>query len=101
MDPEPVATLQLVKGPIGVVSIRGRARQGKSYILNQVLFDFLPFLEFQGSISLSCLDIGKNLFFLQVVVIVDTFVVCEQQFGLVGFLVFYQGVSGMMECFAL
>lgn len=36
MDPEAVATLQLVKGPIGVVSVCGRARQGKSFILNQV-----------------------------------------------------------------
>ncbi|KAG5561743.1 hypothetical protein RHGRI_004705 [Rhododendron griersonianum] len=35
MDPEAVAALQLVKGPIGVVSVCGRARQGKSYILNQ------------------------------------------------------------------
>ncbi|WOK97262.1 guanylate-binding protein 2-like [Canna indica] len=37
MDPEAVATLQLVKGPIGVVAVCGRARQGKSYILNQLL----------------------------------------------------------------
>lgn len=37
MDEEAVATLQLVKGPIGVVSVCGRARQGKSFILNQVL----------------------------------------------------------------
>ncbi|EEF50807.1 guanylate-binding protein 1 [Ricinus communis] len=37
MDPEAVATLQLVKGPIGVVSVCGRARQGKSFILNQLL----------------------------------------------------------------
>ncbi|RWW66644.1 hypothetical protein BHE74_00025980 [Ensete ventricosum] len=37
MDPEAVAALQLVKGPIGVVSVCGRARQGKSFILNQVL----------------------------------------------------------------
>ncbi|KAJ8635204.1 hypothetical protein MRB53_009471 [Persea americana] len=35
MDPEAIATLQFVKGPIGVVSICCRARQGKSYILNQ------------------------------------------------------------------
>ncbi|OAY66631.1 Guanylate-binding protein 1 [Ananas comosus] len=35
MDPEAVAALQLVKGPIGVVSVCGRARQGKSFILNQ------------------------------------------------------------------
>lgn len=38
MDPEAVATLQLVKEPIGVVSVCGRARQGKSFILNQVHF---------------------------------------------------------------
>lgn len=38
MDPEAVATLQLVKDPIGVVSVCGRARQGKSFILNQVIF---------------------------------------------------------------
>ncbi|XP_072998704.1 uncharacterized protein [Typha latifolia] len=37
MDPEAIAALQLVKGPIGVVSVCGRARQGKSYILNQLL----------------------------------------------------------------
>ncbi|CAK8542319.1 unnamed protein product [Lathyrus sativus] len=37
MDPEAVATLQLVKEPIGVVCVCGRARQGKSYILNQLL----------------------------------------------------------------
>lgn len=37
MDPEAVAALQLVKGPVGVVSVCGRARQGKSYILNQLL----------------------------------------------------------------
>lgn len=37
MDPEAVAALHLVKGPIGVVSVCGRARQGKSFILNQVL----------------------------------------------------------------
>ena len=36
MDPEAVAALHLVKGPIGVVSVCGRARQGKSFILNQV-----------------------------------------------------------------
>ena len=41
MDPEAVAALQLVKGPVGVVSVCGRARQGKSYILNQVRFLFL------------------------------------------------------------
>ncbi|XP_008789979.1 guanylate-binding protein 4-like [Phoenix dactylifera] len=37
MDPEAVATLQLVKGPVGVISVCGRARQGKSFILNQLL----------------------------------------------------------------
>lgn len=36
MDPEAVALLQLVKQPVGVVSVCGRARQGKSFILNQV-----------------------------------------------------------------
>ncbi|KAJ4770225.1 Guanylate-binding protein [Rhynchospora pubera] len=37
LDPEAVAALQLVKGPVGVVSVCGRARQGKSFILNQLL----------------------------------------------------------------
>lgn len=37
MDPEAVKALQLVKGPLGVVSVCGRARQGKSFILNQLL----------------------------------------------------------------
>ncbi|PKI36363.1 hypothetical protein CRG98_043247 [Punica granatum] len=37
MDPEAVAVLQLVKQPIGIVSVCGRARQGKSFILNQLL----------------------------------------------------------------
>lgn len=37
MDPEAVAMLQLVKEPIGIVSVCGRARQGKSFILNQLL----------------------------------------------------------------
>ncbi|KAL6992486.1 hypothetical protein U1Q18_010596 [Sarracenia purpurea var. burkii] len=40
MDPEAVATLQLVKGPVGVVSVCGRARQGKSFILNQGIASF-------------------------------------------------------------
>ena len=45
MDPEAAATLQLVKGPIGVVSVCGRARQGKSFILNQVKsLEFCSFL---------------------------------------------------------
>lgn len=29
--------LRSIKGPVGVVSVCGRARQGKSYILNQLL----------------------------------------------------------------
>ncbi|KAJ8464445.1 hypothetical protein OPV22_026997 [Ensete ventricosum] len=37
MDPEAVAMLQFVKGPIGVVAVCGRARQGKSFVLNQLL----------------------------------------------------------------
>ncbi|XP_073119301.1 uncharacterized protein [Henckelia pumila] len=37
MDPEALAVLQLVKEPVGVVSVCGRARQGKSFILNQLL----------------------------------------------------------------
>ncbi|EPS69202.1 hypothetical protein M569_05564, partial [Genlisea aurea] len=37
MDAEAVALLQLVKEPVGVVSVCGRARQGKSFILNQLL----------------------------------------------------------------
>ncbi|KAK4364128.1 hypothetical protein RND71_015486 [Anisodus tanguticus] len=37
IDPEALAILQLVKEPVGIVSVCGRARQGKSYILNQLL----------------------------------------------------------------
>ncbi|KAI3731766.1 hypothetical protein L1987_62955 [Smallanthus sonchifolius] len=37
MDPEAVSVLQLVKEPVGIVSVCGRARQGKSFILNQLL----------------------------------------------------------------
>ncbi|KAL9243637.1 hypothetical protein vseg_017497 [Gypsophila vaccaria] len=37
LDSEALATLQLVKEPIGVVAVCGRARQGKSFILNQLL----------------------------------------------------------------
>lgn len=49
MDPEAVATLQLVKEPIGVVSVCGRARQGKSFILNQVsLFCSLFFVRLRS-----------------------------------------------------
>ncbi|KAK1400406.1 hypothetical protein POM88_000011 [Heracleum sosnowskyi] len=36
MDLEAVAVLQLLKEPVGVVSVCGRARQGKSFILNQI-----------------------------------------------------------------
>ena len=38
MDPEAIAALHRVKGPLGVVAVCGRARQGKSFILNQVCF---------------------------------------------------------------
>ncbi|RAL49680.1 unnamed protein product [Cuscuta campestris] len=37
IDREALSALQLVKEPVGVVSVCGRARQGKSYILNQLL----------------------------------------------------------------
>eukprot|EP00249_Psilotum_nudum_P023424 c28867_g1_i1 orf=314-3514(+) len=37
MDADAVAALQLAKGPLGVISVCGRARQGKSFILNQLL----------------------------------------------------------------
>lgn len=43
LDPEAVGALQLVKGPVGVVSVCGRARQGKSFILNQVSLSILPY----------------------------------------------------------
>ena len=36
MDPEAVSVLRRFKGPLGVVAVCGRARQGKSFILNQV-----------------------------------------------------------------
>ncbi|MCE0481360.1 hypothetical protein HAX54_039062 [Datura stramonium] len=36
IDPEALAILQLVKEPVGIVSVCGRARQGKSFILNQL-----------------------------------------------------------------
>lgn len=38
LDPEALSILQLVKEPVGIVSVCGRARQGKSFILNQVNF---------------------------------------------------------------
>eukprot|EP00959_Pyramimonas_sp_CCMP1952_P337975 7077715-Pyramimonas_sp.AAC.3 len=34
---EALGVLRSVKGPIGVVAVCGRARQGKSYILNQIV----------------------------------------------------------------
>ena len=36
IPPEATAALRRIKGPLAVVSICGRARQGKSFILNQV-----------------------------------------------------------------
>ncbi|GKE91819.1 guanylate-binding protein 3-like protein [Tanacetum coccineum] len=45
MDPEAVSVLQLVKGPVGIVSVCGRARQGKSFILNQGLL-FVELVKF-------------------------------------------------------
>ncbi|XP_009631624.1 uncharacterized protein LOC107826318 isoform X1 [Nicotiana tabacum] len=36
IDPEALAILQLVKEPVGIVSVSGRARQGKSFLLNQL-----------------------------------------------------------------
>ncbi|KAL5998837.1 hypothetical protein ACLOJK_009785 [Asimina triloba] len=42
LDPEGVAALQLIKGPAAIVSVCGRARQGKSFLLNQVFES--PFL---------------------------------------------------------
>lgn len=35
--PEALTLLRDIKGPIGVLSISGRARQGKSFILNQLI----------------------------------------------------------------
>ncbi len=37
MGEEAIRTLQRHPGPVGVVAVCGRARQGKSYILNQLL----------------------------------------------------------------
>ncbi|GJP83322.1 hypothetical protein CLOP_g13484 [Closterium sp. NIES-67] len=37
MDPEAVSALRRLRGPLGVVAVCGRARQGKSFILNQLL----------------------------------------------------------------
>jgi hypothetical protein len=36
VHPDAVDALMQIKGPIGVVSVCGRARQGKSFLLNQV-----------------------------------------------------------------
>lgn len=58
MDPEAVAVLQLVKEPVGVVSVCGRARQGKSFILNQVSF-FCPNFNFIVTLS-SFLPLSVN-----------------------------------------
>lgn len=37
VHPDAVDALMQIKGPIGVVSVCGRARQGKSFLLNQLL----------------------------------------------------------------
>ncbi|GAQ88014.1 Guanylate-binding protein [Klebsormidium nitens] len=37
VEPAAIRALQAVKGPVGVVAVCGRARQGKSFILNQLL----------------------------------------------------------------
>ena len=34
---EALAVLRKIRGPVGVIAVAGRARQGKSYILNQLL----------------------------------------------------------------
>lgn len=57
MDPEAVAALQMVKGPLGVVSVCGRARQGKSFILNQV--SFLVRKSVSGE-EVVCLEAARN-----------------------------------------
>lgn len=36
VEPAAIKALQSVRGPVGVVAVCGRARQGKSFILNQV-----------------------------------------------------------------
>ena len=50
MDQEAVSMLQLVKEPIGIVAVCGRARQGKSFILNQVRFLGFSSLNFCGHV---------------------------------------------------
>ena len=60
IDPEALATLQLVKEPIGVVSVCGRARQGKSFILNQVSFSSsCPFFGFFVLFSFLCFFVER------------------------------------------
>lgn len=34
---EALASLRRIRGPVGVIAVSGRARQGKSFILNQLL----------------------------------------------------------------
>lgn len=64
IDPESIAVLQLVKEPVGVVSVCGRSRQGKSFILNQVcstkltiLFKFSIFIHSRASNAVQILAI--------------------------------------------
>lgn len=60
MDPEAVALLQLVKQPVGVVSVCGRARQGKSFILNQVQFVGRVYTSFAFSILFLKFDLLRR-----------------------------------------
>jgi len=39
INPEVVSMMELVKGPIGVVSVAGMYRTGKSYLLNRLLLN--------------------------------------------------------------
>lgn len=41
LDPEALSILQLVKEPVGIVSVCGRARQGKNFLLNQLKFQLI------------------------------------------------------------
>jgi hypothetical protein len=65
MDPEAVAALQMVKGPMGVVSVCGRARQGKSFILNQVPMWALLEVFWKFLISMQCCQLLLELQQLQ------------------------------------
>jgi hypothetical protein len=65
MDPEAVAALQMVKGPMGVVSVCGRARQGKSFILNQVPMRALLEVFWKFLISMQCRQLLPELQQLQ------------------------------------